>query len=238
MAGVDLLRVCVASMVVIAASTASAQTCSEFGARGAQLHADAFGSGLQQWVPEYRPAPGSSVAASLGKLTIDVAGDATVWFKPRLRGDILISYRRKVVMDGGPNDRLSDLNQFWMASDPRNTNLFTRDGTFSQYDALRLYYMGMGGNTNTTTRFRKYDGTGQRALLTDLADAAHLLLPNRDYAIQIAVYQGCTRMLVDGEEFFSYRDPAPLQTGHFGFRTTHSRQEISDFKIYQLIPAK
>ncbi|CAN7327293.1 DUF6250 domain-containing protein [Pseudoduganella sp. LjRoot289] len=210
--------------------------CPDWGTKGALLHADSFDSGMQQWVPEYRSAAGSSVAASQGKLTVDVAGDATVWFKPRLQGDILISYRRKMMMGGGPNDRLSDLNQFWMASDPRHDYLFTRDGTFSQYDALSLYYMGMGGNSNTSTRFRKYDGSGQRVLLTDLSDAAHLLQANRDYAIQIAVYQGCTRMLIDGEEYFSYRDAAPLRAGHFGFRTTHSRQEISDFTVHQLIP--
>ncbi|USJ33555.1 DUF6250 domain-containing protein [Dyadobacter chenhuakuii] len=26
------------------------------------------------------------------------------------------------MVDGGKNDRLSDLNQFWMATDPRNAN--------------------------------------------------------------------------------------------------------------------
>ena len=138
------------------------------------------------------------------------------------------------VAAGGANDRLSDLNQFWMASDPRNADLFTRDGTFSQYDPLRLYYVGIGGNSNTTTRFRKYDGSGERVLLGDLADQQHLLQPNREYRIEIAVYQGCTRLTVDGEVYFSFRDPDPLRDGHFGFRTTHSRQEVSDFTIHQL----
>ncbi|WP_228892682.1 DUF6250 domain-containing protein [Pseudoduganella aquatica] len=214
---------------------AHAQECGSWGRPGALLHSDGFDKDLSQWVAEYRAAPGSSITAAGGKLTMDLAGDATVWFKPRLSGDIQISYRRKMLMAGGANDRLSDLNQFWMASDPRNVNLFTRDGTFAQYDALSLYYMGMGGNTNTTTRFRKYDGKGQRVLLGDLADSEHLLLPNREYQIDIAVYQGCTRILVDGEPYFTYRDPEPLRSGHFGFRTTHSRQEISDFKVYQLI---
>lgn len=214
---------------------AHAQECGSWGRPGALLHSDGFDKDLSQWVAEYRAAPGSSITAAGGKLTMDLAGDATVWFKPRLSGDIQISYRRKMLMAGGANDRLSDLNQFWMASDPRNVNLFTRDGTFAQYDALSLYYMGMGGNTNTTTRFRKYDGKGQRVLLGDLADSEHLLLPNREYQIDIAVYQGCTRILVDGEPYFTYLDPEPLRSGHFGFRTTHSRQEISDFKVYQLI---
>jgi rhamnogalacturonan endolyase len=39
---------------------------------------------------------------------------------------------------------------------------------------------------------------------------------------------------VDGEEYFSYRDPKPLTNGYFGFRTTWSRQTIDDLKIYKL----
>jgi rhamnogalacturonan endolyase len=71
-------------------------------------------------------------------------------------------------------------------------------------------------------------------LLSDLADAAHLLQPNRDYAIQIAVYRGCTRMLVDGKPYFSYADPVPLREGHFGLRTTQSRHQVEDFEVRQL----
>ncbi|SFU98693.1 DUF6250 domain-containing protein [Pseudoduganella namucuonensis] len=217
------------------ASAPHAQTCSDWGKTGRQLHADDFNGGLAQWVSEFKPVAGSAIAAEKGKLLMDLAGDATLWFKPALTGDVRISYRRKVLMAGGANDRLSDMNQFWMASDPRNADLFTRDGTFSQYDSLRLYYAGIGGNTNTTTRFRKYEGNGERVLHADLADAAHLLQPNREYAIQIDVYQGCTRLLVDGREYFSFKDPAPLRGGHFGFRTTHSRQEISGFKVHRLL---
>ncbi|MGO4379621.1 DUF6250 domain-containing protein [Pseudoduganella sp. RAF53_2] len=230
------VAVACAAAIVLAptmASAASAEPCAG-GTPGKLLYADDFRGGLAQWVPEYRPTPNAQVAVRDGKLMMDLPGDATVWFKPELQGDIQISYKRKMIMAGGPNDRLSDLNQFWMASDPQNTNLFTRDGTFKQYDALSLYYVGIGGNTNTTTRFRKYDGKGERVLLGDLTDQAHLLQANREYAIQITVYQGCTRMTVDGQEYFSWRDPAPLRSGHFGFRTTHSHQEISDFKVYQL----
>lgn len=223
------------ALSALSAPAAYAQECSNWGRQGALLHADDFDKDLTQWHAEYRAAAGSSITAAGGKLTIDLAGDATLWFKPVLSGDVQISYRRTMLMGGGANDRLSDLNQFWMASDPHNVNLFTRDGTFAQYDTLSLYYMGMGGNSNTTTRFRKYDGKGQRVLLGDLADSAHLLRPNHEYQIEIAVYQGCTRILVDGEPVFTYRDPEPLRSGHFGFRTTHSRQQISDFKVYRLI---
>jgi lysophospholipase L1-like esterase len=212
------------------AAASQAQSCATWGTPGKLLHADKFDTGLQQWLPEYRAAKGATVAARKGKLLMDLPGDATVWFKPRLKGNVLITYKRRMIMNGGRNDRLSDLNQFWMATDPNNSNLFTRDGTFKQYDNLSLYYVGIGGNSNTTTRFRKYD-KGERTLL---AENAELLQPNKEYEIQIAVYNGCTRLSVDGKEYFSYRDPAPLREGHFGFRTTHSHQEIRDFKVYQL----
>jgi rhamnogalacturonan endolyase len=211
---------------------AQAPACASWGKPGKLLYADDFRGGLGQWVAEYA-MPGSAVSAGGGKLVIDVAGGATVWFRHKLSGNVLISYRRKVIMEQGRNDRLSDLNNFWMASDPANPNLFTRGGAFSEYDSLSMYYTGMGGNRNTTTRFRRYGG-GDRVLLGDLTDAAHLLQPNRDYAIQIAVYRGCTRMLVDGKPYFSYADPAPLREGHFGLRTTQSRHQIEDFEVRQL----
>ncbi len=214
------------------------QACTFSGERGKLLYADDFTKGLAQWQAEYRRgasgAPAARIGAAKGRLVMDLPGDATLWFKPKLKGDILVSYKRKVVMAGGPNDRLSDMNQFWMASDPASRKLFTRDGTFAQYDSLSLYYAGIGGNGNTTTRFRKYDGKGERVLLAERNDATHLLQPNREYAVEIAVRDGCTRMTVDGEEYFNWRDAEPLREGHFGFRSTHSHQQIRDFKVYLL----
>ncbi len=112
--------------------------------------------------------------------------------------------------------------------------MFTRSGTFSEYDSLQLYYAGIGGNTNTTTRFRKYQGNGERTLLFDLQDKEHLLQPNKNYLIQIVVYNGTTKVFVDGEQYFSYTDDEPLTEGYFGFRTVKSHQEIEDLKVYRL----
>ena len=219
--------------MTIAFAAAMALGCTAWGERGALLHADDFDKPLAGFVAEYANKPGNLVASRDGRLTIDVDGGATVWYDKPLHGNVVISYTRRVVMAGGPNDRLSDLNQFWMARDPRNAHLFTRGGSFEDYDDLELYYVGVGGNTNTTTRMRRY-GAGQRALLHEYLDPAHLLQPNRDYRIEIAVYNGCTRMLVDGAEWFNYRDPQPHAYGYFGFRTTWSHQTIDHFKIHQL----
>lgn len=198
------------------------------------IYKEDFDTDLKGWIAEFPPSPNSSVTTKNGKLVIDVLGGATVWLNKKLSGNLLIEYKRKVILNNGPNDRLSDLNQFWMATDPRNTNLFTRTGVFAQYDSLLLYYVGFGGNTNSTTRFRKYNGKGERVLLTDLTDKPHLLEPNKEYSIKITVYNGLTKFFVDNVEYFSFLDKEPLLEGYFGFRTTKSRQEIDDFRIYAL----
>ena len=77
----------------------------------------------------------------------------------------MIQYEATVVSAGGPNDRVSDLNSFWMATDPRTPeDLFAHDrsGKFAEYNLLDMYYVGLGGNGNTTTRFRRYIGDDNR----------------------------------------------------------------------------
>lgn len=171
------------------------------------------------------------VETNNGKLVIDSPGGVTVWLNKRLSGDWVMEYDWTVIVAGGKNDRLSDLNQFWMATDPENDNLFTRSGKFEEYDSLSLYYVGMGGNTNTTTRFRKYHGNGNKPLLQEHTDKAHLLKANHTYHIKIVVSDGDTSFWVDGKKYFSYTDPSPLQEGYFGFRSTWSRHQIDNFKI-------
>jgi len=198
------------------------------------LYQDDFDNGMENWVAETPESEYSSIETVDGKLSIDVDDGATVWFNEKLSGNILIEYNRKVIINDGHNDRLSDLNQFWMANDPENENLFTRSGVFAEYHELRQYYAGIGGNRNTTTRFRKYQGDGERTLIYDLQDEHHLLQPNKTYFIQIIVYNGTTKLFVDGEEYFSFTDDEPLTKGYFGFRTVMSHQEMDDFKVYHL----
>jgi rhamnogalacturonan endolyase len=207
--------------------------CATWGERGELIYTDDFSGALQGYVAEYARKPGNTIANRDGRLLIDVDSGATVWLDRPLSGDILITYTRRVEMGGGRNDRLSDLNHFWMARDPANANLFTRSGKFEDYDNLDLYYAGMGGNGNTTTRMRRY-GAGKRELVGEHLDRASLLDPDRDYQVEIAVYKGCTRILVDGRELFSYRDPQPYASGYFGFRTTWSRQTIDNLNIYKI----
>ncbi|MES2898177.1 MAG: DUF6250 domain-containing protein [Pseudomonadota bacterium] len=218
--------------VMSIAHTAPA-ACVDWGRRGMLLHQDEFDGPMSGYVSEFAAGPGNVVEARDGRLLIDVAAGATVWLAKPMSGNVHISYTRRVVVDGGRNDRLSDLNHFWMARDPRGGKLFGRSGRFEEYDDLDLYYVGIGGNGNTTTRMRRY-GNGERVLVGEHADTTHLLKANHDYQVDIMVYQGCTRVLVDGREYFSYRDPQPYNSGYFGFRTTWSRQAIDHLKIYRL----
>lgn len=184
------------------------------------------------WKIEMAPDPRSSVYTDSGKMIIDTKGGVTVWFTRKLTGrNIHISFTRKVLVEGNANDRLSDLNVFWMATDPRNKNLFTRNGVFEAYDSLRLYYVGMGGNTNTTTRFRKYLGNGKKPLLKEYTDSAHLLAPNKEYQIDISIEDDEVTYSVNDVVYFTYKDLHPLKEGYFGFRSTWSRQEISNLRI-------
>ncbi len=159
----------------------------------------------------------------------DFAG-CTVWLREKLTAPVEISYEVTVVARGGPHDRVSDVNCFWMAVDPRAPDGcpfgtgHRRTGKFSDYDSLFTYYVGMGGNENTTTRFRRYDGTAARPLLPehDLQEKRFLLEPNRTYHIRLVARDGVAEFWRDGEKLFSFRDPAPLTSGWFALRTVKS----------------
>ncbi len=198
------------------------------------LFADRFDAGLVLWSVEQMP--GGQVRTHEGVLDIVSAGGTTVWFRPLLSGPVEISYEAEVVVRDGPQDRLSDLNCFWMAQDPAGPAGALpagRTGKFSDYDNLLTYYVGFGGNENTTTRFRRYDGTSVRPLLPvhDLRTPAFLLRPNHSYRIRIVVRDGTTEFWRDGELVFSFRDPAPLRSGYFAFRTVRAHLAIRHFRV-------
>lgn len=187
------------------------------------------------WIAEIENIPGytSTVYTHKNALVLDTKGGVTVWLNKVLNGNIQIEYDRIVRMDNKCNDRVSDLNQFWMANDPKNAKLFSRDGKFEEYDDLLLYYVGMGGWNNTSTRFRKYLATS-KPVIQEYTDKAHLLKAEKTYHIKIIVKNGTSSFWVNDELFFNYVDPAPLTSGYFGFRSLHSRQQIKNLRIYAL----
>lgn len=165
----------------------------------------------------------------------------TLWRKDKMSGNVRITYSARIMDEGKPTDRLSDLNCFWMASDPHADNIFTnsdqRSGKFGQYYSLQMYYVGYGGNYNSTTRFRRYSGDSRGIddasfrpeILTEYTDSAHLLIPNHWYHIELSCINGRVQYIIDGNRLVDYIDPSPLTSGWFGFRTTWSRAQITDF---------
>ena len=201
--------------------------------RAQALYTDDFHHGLGQWVVEWEK--GGNVAARGGVLSIDVPAGCTVWFKPELAGPVEIQYQARMVQAGGPNDRVSDLNAFWMATDARSPSDFfsvKRSGRFADYNQLRAYYVGQGGNYNTTTRFRRYVGdTVERPLLPQYDRTAPLLQPNVWQELRLVADGSRIQYYAAGRLVFDFHDPAPYTRGRFGFRTTFSHVELRGFRI-------
>jgi hypothetical protein len=198
------------------------------------LYEDHFNN-LENWVAELEK-PGT-VAVHDGVLTIDVPAGSTLWFKPELTTPVRIEYEATMISAGAPNDRVSDLNCFWMATDPRSPGDFFgahRTGKFADYNQLRAYYVGQGGNSNSTTRFRRYIGDPVlRPLLPehDLKEPSVLLKPNVPNRIRLLADGGTIRYSNNGRVIFDFHDPEPYTRGRFGFRTTWSHVELRNFRI-------
>jgi hypothetical protein len=204
---------------------------------GKVLFSDDFSGDLSNWLAE-----GTQPAIADGKMELDTSVGTTVWFKPVIEGDVLIEYDVTVVDKDGPNDRVSDLNCFWMATDPCHPgDLFAaseeRGGVFANYHHLNLYYVGYGGNTNTTTRFRRYYN-GNRELLGEYTDAPHLITPNHRYHIQLICFDNLVEYRIDGESLFRYEDPLPYRQGHFGLRTVQNHLVMDNFRVVRLLVAE
>lgn len=193
---------------------------------GKLLFSDDFTHGLSHWTVELEK--GGTVEAKGGILSLDVPAGCTVWFRPELHGPVAIEYEATMIRRGGPSDRVSDLNCFWMAGDAR----VKRSGKFADYNTLRGYYVGQGGNTNSTTRFRRYIGDPVlRPLLPEHDLKAPLLEANTPMHIRLVADGGHIQYSCDGRVIFDYQDPQPYTRGRFGFRTTFSHVELRNFRI-------
>ncbi len=181
--------------------------------------------------------------------TVEIASPKglTLWRNEKYEGNIEIRYKACVMDEGRVGDRLSDLNCFWMAQDPLYPDdIFRRQdwrgGIFGNYYSLKLYYLGYGGNSNSTTRFRKYDGDfdafkegKQRPdIIKEYTDEAYLLIPNHWYDIRIVCKDGQVRYYIDDKLIVDYNDPDPYTSGYFGFRTTQSRVRLTGYTEVQL----
>lgn len=79
---------------------------------------DDFCHGLRQWAVELER--GGTVTASRGVLEVDVPAGATIWFRQPFEGPYVLEYVATPVAAGGPDDRVSDLDNFFNAVDVRS----------------------------------------------------------------------------------------------------------------------
>ena len=208
------------------------------------IHQDDFSNDLSQWVVEQMD--GGITKIQNGELVVNDAKGCTIWFKQKLKGRIVIEYDAVMVDQGGKYDRVSDLNCFWMATDLNQADLFAngasekRGGSFKNYHALRLYYVGYGANKNTTTRFRRYLGGGERPVLPehDLTDKKFLHVANKVIKIKLVADGEKIQYWRNGELVFDVIDKVPYTEGWFGFRTVKNHLKIDNFKVYQLSAKK
>lgn len=198
--------------------------------------------GSATWIAEDETG-GATLAERGDTLEITAPAGLTLWYATPLRGSYRIVYEATVLVEGGPHDRLADLNCFWAASDPEHAEDFFarsewRGGIFARYNSLDLLYVGYGGNENSTTRFRCYYGQRFGApadevkpLIGEYTDAGHLLVANRPMRIEIAVTGDRTSYSVNGEELFSRKLAPGEGDGYFGLRLLSNRTRIVGFRI-------
>jgi hypothetical protein len=206
--------------------------------RGPLLYQDNFRDGLALWhIEAEKPA---RVSATGGVLDIEAPAGVTLWFRQRLEGPVAIEFEAIAVAEGGLNDQVSDLNVFWMANNADGKQpVFARQrgGAFAEYNDLLTYYVGLGGNRNTTTRFRRYIGDPVvRPLLAehDLSAAPAMLVPNRRQTVTLIANGRHIEFRRDGTAIFSIDDPAPYTQGWFALRTTYSHLRVERLRIRRL----
>ena len=180
------------------------------------------------------------ISAANGVLDIDVPAGVTLWFKHYLEGPLTIEFDATAVTEGGPNDQVSDLNVFWMANNADGRQpvfAHVRSGAFADYNDLKTYYVGLGGNRNTTTRFRRYIGDPVlRPLLPehDLSAPPAMLVPNRKQTITLIARGSHVEYRRDGEPLFQLEDAASYRNGWFALRTTYSHLRIENLRIRRI----
>ena len=191
------------------------------------------------WIVEQQPN-GQAIFTNEGLEVIDAKG-CTVWFKNPLEAPVKISYDITIIDEGGPYDRVSDMNCLWMANDPKNPDDFFKDskqraGHFPNYHHFIGYYVGYGGHDNGKTRFRRYNGNVDRPLLPehDLSDKQFMITANKKMRIEIIVKDNFTSYSRDGEVIYDVKDSQPYTKGYFGFRTVDNHMKIENFEVVRL----
>jgi len=206
--------------------------------KGTLLYSDDFSQGIDQWVVEKTDK--TEVTLINQELDINDGAGVTIWFKEDIQTPSVIEFNGAVIVNGGANDRGTDLNFFWMAQEPGSNDFFKksawRGGDMRKYDPMRLYYIGYGANNNSTTRFRRYPGDGTRPLLPeyDVSAKTFMNTANKHTNIKIVNLDDKILVFANDKQLYEIKDKEQFQSGKFGFRTWKSHLRVDDFKVYSL----
>ena len=165
---------------------------------------------LDSWVVQLQEREGKAWVKAQDKVLDCFVPDrgCTVWFKEKLKTRVTITYDVlcPISKDGGKGLQPSDLNHFWMASDPE-AKLFDSarfSGKFGDYDVMHGYYASSGGGRNTTTRMRRYprevkgEPVEHLALTERDGQADFLITPEKLMTVQLVAYDDVIQYIVDG----------------------------------------
>lgn len=165
------------------------------------------------------------------KLAIHDPRGATIWFKKKLKGPIMICYKVMVpaAFNQGNDIMARDINQFWMANAPNSTDAFAKgglfdatvyDGDFKSYDVIQSYYASTGGgNTivnNRTVRMRRYPRKVAAASVDHLGlnfrDAVpeFLIVPNKEHQIQLVAANDVVQYIFDGKIVYEIKSGSEI----------------------------
>jgi rhamnogalacturonan endolyase len=209
---------------------------------GRMIYEDTFDQpDTSQWIVEAEEEFSFPDHVVGGSLDIDASKGITIWNKQKFHGNVMFEFEVTVIKKGGRNDRVSDLNCFWMATDPEFPDNFfsrssTRKGIFWNYYPLKLYYVGYGGHQNTKSRFRKYNGATAPlpAVLHEYSDSSHLITPNVKMVVDVVSFDSTVAYFINRKKIFELKDKQPYREGYFGFRTLDNHMIVENFKVYAL----
>ena len=134
----------------------------------------------------------------------------------------------------GPTTRSAiSTSSGWLTTPDGRQPVFAhaRSGTFADYNDLLTYYVGLGGNRNTTTRFRRYIGD---PVLRPLLPEHDLSAASGDAGAEPQANHHARRRWITtsntgatARRCSSSTMPAPYASGWFALRTTYSHLRIS-----------
>jgi hypothetical protein len=197
---------------------------------GPLLAQDDFGD-LRDWVVQIEQGRGK------GKATVEARGNAmhcilpgrgcTAWYRRKLQPRVTIAYDVlcPTPKPGAEGLQPRDINNFWMASDPRDPEkgLFDSErysGRFGSYDKMHGYYASTGGGgavANRTTRMRRYprEVDGKPAVHLALNDKdgrpGYLITPDKVMTVQLVAYDDVVQYIVDGKLVYEIARGDPIQ---------------------------